>query len=197
MGEQEHYLKKELYELVKKDDTIFEFLQSGSLDGIWYWDLEKQENEWMSPEFWKNFGYDPAEKKHLASEWQDMIHPEDLKRAIENFKSHCEDSDHPYDQFVRYTKKDGSTAWVRCRGIAIRDENGTPIRMLGAHVDVTALKNTEARLQKANEELVMMNKFLESTNNQLSNKEMRLVRCEEEVDALLKELGRPTRYGGK
>ena len=36
----EHYLKRELYELVKSDPSIFEFLQAGSLDGIWYWDLD-------------------------------------------------------------------------------------------------------------------------------------------------------------
>ena len=42
---QENYLKKELYDLTKNDTKIFEFIQSGSLDGIWYWDLEDSENE--------------------------------------------------------------------------------------------------------------------------------------------------------
>jgi len=40
-----HYLEEELYQLVQRDRSIFEFLQSGSLDGIWYWDLENPENE--------------------------------------------------------------------------------------------------------------------------------------------------------
>ena len=40
MSQDEHYLKTELYALVRKDSAIFEFLQSGSLDGIWYWDLD-------------------------------------------------------------------------------------------------------------------------------------------------------------
>ncbi len=70
---QENYLKSELYELVKTDKSIFEFIQSGSLDGMWYWDLEHMENEWMSPKFWEILGYDPSEKKHLSSEWQDII----------------------------------------------------------------------------------------------------------------------------
>ena len=35
-----HYLKKELYEKIKKDSTIFDFLEDNSLDGLWYWDLE-------------------------------------------------------------------------------------------------------------------------------------------------------------
>lgn len=41
--EDNHYLKKELYDLVKADNTIFDFIQESSLDGIWYWNLEKPE----------------------------------------------------------------------------------------------------------------------------------------------------------
>lgn len=132
-----HYLEDELYSLVRTDPSIFQFLQGGSLDGIWYWDLESPEHEWMSPEFWELFGYAPDEKKHLASEWQDMIFAEDLQTALDNFTIHCADPDHPYDQVVRYRHKDGSTVWVRCRGLAIRDETGKPVRMLGAHNDLT------------------------------------------------------------
>ena len=138
-----HYLKRELDELVQKDSSIFEFLQDGSLDGIWYWDLESPENEWMSPKFWQALGFDPSEKQHLVSEWQDLIFPEDLEAAVANFHAHCADSSHPYDQVVRYRHQDGSTVWIRCRGIAIRDSNGQPRRMLGAHNDLTVVKRAE------------------------------------------------------
>lgn len=150
---QEHYLKQELYSLLAKDSAVFDFLQVGALDGIWYWNLEDPDDEWMSTRFWELLGYDPSEKRHLSSEWQNLIFPEDLALAVENFKKHCADPQHPYDQVVRYRHKDGSTVWVRCRGIAIRDETGKPVRMLGAHMDLTALKKTEAELQRANQEL--------------------------------------------
>ncbi len=140
------YLKDELYSLIQTDHNVFEFLEAGSLDGIWYWDILDPAKEWLSPGFWRTFGYDPAEKKHLASEWQDMIHPEDLQTALENFRLHLEDPSHPYDQVVRYEHKNGSTVWVRCRGLAIRDEAGNPIRMLGAHNDLT--KQMEAHAQQ-------------------------------------------------
>ncbi|MEM1094875.1 MAG: ATP-binding protein [Bacteroidota bacterium] len=145
-----HYLKHELYDLVQRDPAIFEFLQAGSLDGIWYWDLTDPEVEWMSARFWQVFGYDPATKPHRADAWQDMIHPDDLAVALDNFNKHCADPDHPYDQLVRYRHQDGSMVWVRCRGLAIRDADGTPIRMLGAHTEVTALKEAEAELERQN-----------------------------------------------
>ncbi len=157
MCDDEHYLKRELYELIRKDASIFEFLQAGSLDGIWYWDLEDTDHEWMSPRLWEVFGYDPATKDHLASEWQDMIFPEDLELALENLAKHSEDPSHPYDQIVRYRHKDGHTVWVRCRGLIVRDESGKPARMLGAHTDITEPKIAEeaatavaARLKSAN-----------------------------------------------
>lgn len=139
-----HYLKQELYDLVKREDTIFEFLQLGSLDGLWYWDLENPENEWMSPEFWRLFGIDPATREHRAEEWQDLIHPDDLALALDNFNKHLADPDHPYDQIVRYRHAEGHMVTVRCRGLAIRDETGKPVRMLGAHNDLTQLRASEA-----------------------------------------------------
>lgn len=138
-----NYLKKELYELIKTDETIFDFIQHSSLDGLWYWDLENLEEEWMNPKFWSVLGYDYKEMPHKSSAWQDkdIIHPEDLKKAKENLKKHCENPNIPYDQTVRYQHKNGSTVWIRCRGMAIRDKNGKPIRMLGAHQDITEIKS--------------------------------------------------------
>jgi PAS domain S-box-containing protein len=184
---QTHYLQAELHELVRTDVDIFEFLQAGSLDGVWYWDLENSEQEWMSPRFWEVFGYSADEKRHLASEWQDMIHPEDLQSALENFHAHCADPNVAYDQVVRYTGKDGATVWVRCRGLAIRDADGKPIRMLGAHNDVTELKAAEAPLRGQNQDL-------ESFQTLAPNREDRMIELKQEVNGLLAELGRPARY---
>ncbi|MCF7930483.1 MAG: PAS domain S-box protein, partial [Acholeplasmataceae bacterium] len=139
----ENYLKRELYDLVKSDDTLFDFIQEGSLDGMWYWNLENIEDEWLSPRFWEVLGYDPKEKTHHSKEWQDIIFKDDLKEATDNFYKHLQNPKYPYDQIVRYKHKDGSTVWIRCRGIAIRDKSGKPIRMLGAHTNITDIKQQE------------------------------------------------------
>ncbi|MEL7130802.1 MAG: ATP-binding protein [Pseudomonadota bacterium] len=148
-----HYLKRELYDLIKADDAIFDFLQTSSLDGLWYWDLEQPEHEWMSEGFWQLFGVDPATKAHRASEWQDLIHPDDLKNALDNFHKHLADPNHPYDQIVRYRHAKGHMVTVRCRGLAIRDNTGKAIRLLGAHNDLTALKQHEEKLAASNASL--------------------------------------------
>jgi len=145
-----NYLKTELYDLLKKDSKVFDFIQEAALDGLWYWDLENPENEWMNPKFWQVLGYDPAEMPHKSAAWRSIIHPEDLKLATNNFIQHCEDPSVAYDQTVRYSHKEGHTVWIHCRGIAVRNEAGKPLRMLGAHNEITALKKQEEILLAAN-----------------------------------------------
>jgi PAS domain S-box-containing protein len=144
------YLKEELYELIKMDNSIFDFIQESALDGLWYWDLEKPEEEWMNPKFWTTLGYDPLEMPHKSASWQDIIHAEDLKKASENFTKHCENPSHLYEQIVRYKHKNGTTVWIKCSGKAIRDADGKAVRMLGAHTDITYLKKQEDLLLNCN-----------------------------------------------
>ncbi|EDY80787.1 PAS fold family [Verrucomicrobiia bacterium DG1235] len=135
---QDHYLKRELYEKFRTNPEVIEFLDNSSIDGIWYWDIENPDREWMSPKFWTTLGFSPNEKQHSPREWQKLIYPEDLALSQKNFEKHCDDPKHPYDQLVRYHHKNGSTIWIRCHGLAIRNQDGKPIRMLGVHNDVTA-----------------------------------------------------------
>ena len=144
------YLKEELYELIKMDNSIFDFIQESALDGLWYWDLEKPEEEWMNPKFWATLGYDPKEMPHKSSSWMDIIHADDLKIATENFIKHCENPSHLYEQIVRYKHKNGSTVWIKCNGKAIRNHEGKALRMLGAHTDITHLKKQEEFLLNCN-----------------------------------------------
>lgn len=159
----DNYQKNELFELIKKDESIFDFIQKSTLDGLWYWDLEKPENEWMNPRFWKILGFNPQEMPHLSSAWQNIINPDDLKLALDNFTRHVKDPNHHYDQVVRYTHKNGSTVWIRCRGMLICDEHGKPVRMLGAHHDITGLKKTEQELRAAREKIEEVSKNWIST----------------------------------
>lgn len=163
-----HYLEAELYERITSDPVIFDFLQEGSLDGIWYWDLEEPEHEWLSPRFKSVFGYEEDEIPHTSTWWQENIFQEDLPAVLERAKAHFEDPEVPYDQIVRYRHKDGSTVWVRCRGLAIRDEDGKPVRMLGCHTDVTDLKQAELKIKRQYEQLDALHKKLIEKNEALS-----------------------------
>jgi PAS domain S-box-containing protein len=182
-----HYLLQELRDLLQCDPLMFEFFQEGILDGVWYWDLENVENEWMSPKMWRTLGYDPANMKHLAAEWQDIIFKEDLAVALKNFNLHIADPTHPYDQYVRYRHKTGRIVWVRCRGVAIHDNAGQPVRFLGAHVDVT-------NLMERQEELLSENFKLQQLKRHLQDLEIKTAQLESENLFLKRKVSQSERY---
>lgn len=140
-----NHLRKELYELVKSESAIFDFIQDIALDGLSYWDIENPEDEWISPRFWLTLGYNPEEMPHKASALQLRLHPDDLQLAMDNFSRHSENPNYPNDQAIRYIHKNGSTVWIRCRGFAIRNNEGKAIRILKAHQDITQQKEHEEK----------------------------------------------------
>lgn len=138
-------LKTELYELVKSDNSIFDFIQEAALDGLSYWDIENPKNEWMSPKFWLTLGYNPDEIAHEVPAWQQRIHPDDLPLTIDYISKYRENPNYPYDHVVRYIHKNGSTVWIRCRGFAIRNDEGKTIRILKVHQNITKQKEHEEK----------------------------------------------------
>lgn len=140
------YLRKELYELIKTDESILDFIMDSALDGLWYWDLEKPENEWVNAKFWTVLGYNPSEMSRKTSAWQDIINQDDLKLATDSLTKYLENPNHQYDQVLRYFHKNGSTVWIRCRGMVVRDKDGKPFRMLGTHQDISDIKNKNREL---------------------------------------------------
>jgi len=185
-GLTEHYLKKELYQRINKDNTLLDFIQEGFWDGVWYRNLETIEDEWLSPRFWEVLGYDPKDKEHKSSEWKDIIFKDDLKQVTEIFDKYIQDPTQPLDYIVRYKHKNGSTIWIRCRGIAIKDASGKVIRMLGAHTDITSFKQQEATFitmekEKLSAELIIANKELAFQNKEKKKRAAELVIANKEL----------------
>ena len=175
-----------MYDLFEKDGTLFDFIQESSLDGIWYWDLETIEDEWLSPKFWEVLGHDPQDKKHKSSEWQDIIFKDDLKQMKEILEKHLQDSKYSFDEIFRYKHKNGSTVWIHCRGIAIRNANGKAIRMLGIQTDITNFKQKEVALikmekEKLAAELVTANKELAYQNDEKKKRAAELIIANKEL----------------
>ncbi|WP_176454218.1 PAS domain-containing protein [Siphonobacter sp. BAB-5385] len=144
--------------LLVSDERIFDFFQEA---GIWTWDLINPENQWMSQSFWETLGYQVNEIPNIFQGWQTLIHPEDIQLVEESLQAHLENSTHPFEAVIRYLHKNGSLVWIRCRGIAIRDETGRALRMLVSHVDIT--KEKEAELKARQESLL----FQYITNSEL------------------------------
>jgi PAS domain S-box-containing protein len=118
-----------------------------STDGYFDWDLRSPDFEYLSPKFWKTFGYNPDEKKHSPQEWRRIVHPDDLALATKAFEEHIS-TGKEYNITIRYRHSEGHWEWVICRGQAIFDDQGNLERFVGAHQSITKLKQAQEDLEE-------------------------------------------------
>jgi PAS domain S-box-containing protein len=134
---------------------------NGTSDGIWDWDLERQE-VYHSPRFVGMLGYRPEEWSSSYETWARHVHPDDLGPAEEALRRYLAGDALEYAPVYRMRHRDGSWVWILSRARALHDASGRPLRMVGAHTDVTAQKEAEAALTASETALRRLNEGLEA-----------------------------------
>ncbi len=162
------YLQKELYSILNR--SIFDFIHEGSVDGIWYWDLTKKNNMWISPRFWMILGYSPKDRSHHFGEFKSVIFDEDLATAMTKLQKHLQDSNYPFNQIIRYQHKTGHPIYMRTRAMAIRNKNGTPLRILALSNNITTTINLQDKNKELQDRIEYLQKALlqEATHDELT-----------------------------
>lgn len=137
----------------------FALAMRGSTDGIWDWDLKKNEI-YFSSRFKQLIGYGHDELEDKFSEWEKLLHPDDHARTLAAFQDHLRHGK-PYNVEYRLLCKNGSYRWFRARGLAVRNELGRATRMAGSISDINARKEAEAELRARTDDLERSNRDLE------------------------------------
>lgn len=122
----------------------------GSGDGVWDWNLET--NEVFYSKHWSlMLGYDAWEVENTYDAWAQLVHPADLQNAQKRIQDHLEGKTESYMAEYRMMARDGSWKWMLDRGkIMDQGPQGKPIRMVGAHTDITHIKRMQEEMQKQN-----------------------------------------------
>jgi PAS domain S-box-containing protein len=98
------------------------------------------------------FGY-PEEGQHEHMWWRERVHADDLGPVLRRLENAFSNQEEFLSSEYRYRRADGSYAHVVDRGFIFYDENGKPLRMVGAMIDITdRVVLTEAQAQAALEE---------------------------------------------
>ncbi len=118
------------------------------------------ENEFVNQQVLDYFGKCPEELNRWAT--SDLIHPDDLPRAIATFTSSIE-TGQPYDIEHRIRRADGVYRWFQVRALPLRDTEGRIIRWYVLSTDIDERKQAEDRLQL----------LLDITNQVVSNLQLR------------------------
>lgn len=111
-------------------------------DSIWEWNLRT--GEFFSSDKLINItGY----KLNASNKIKNIIHPEDLARAKEDFRNHIKNITPILNGEYRVKTTDGSYVWVLCKGKAIRDSDGKVIKLAGSISDISERKISEEKIK--------------------------------------------------
>ncbi|MFC7513565.1 CHASE domain-containing protein [Herbaspirillum sp. GCM10030257] len=140
---------------LSESEFRWKYALEGAGDGVW--DMNTETGEMMYSKRWKEMlGYADTDIRGQRSEWERLIHPDDKERASRVAAQFLEGRDQGYFNEFRLRCKDGSWKWILARGTAVsRKEDGTVLRAIGTHTDITPRKQDEDALRESNNRLAM------------------------------------------
>ena len=121
-----------------------------------------------SPEYLLIHGLPPDAANEPHEEWVRRIHPDDRIATEKKFRDAVVGDVRDYTARYRIIRpSDGEMRWISVKATIERDENGTAIRLVGAHSDVTeqvmaeqALRQSEEGFRKLADQLAELNATL-------------------------------------
>jgi PAS domain S-box-containing protein/putative nucleotidyltransferase with HDIG domain len=145
------------HELLEERRRLTEIIW-GTRAGTWEWHVPT--GAAVFNERWAEIaGYTLAELSPVSiATWQALVHPDDLAGSDARLEKLFAREIESYEYPSRMRHKDGSWVWVMDRGNVVAwAEDGSPLRVSGTHIDITAQKVAEetlARLSRVRETLL-------------------------------------------
>ena len=138
--------------LRESEERLRMALDAGRM-GTWRFDLATGTQQWSEQQFGL-FGLDPAGEAPTRDRFLSLVHPDDHRLVDYGPKDLAPDRG-LLDAEFRIVRPDGRVRWLVAHTIVRRDENGTPLEMIGLNWDVTDQHNADAALRDSEEGLRM------------------------------------------
>ncbi|MBP2229244.1 diguanylate cyclase (GGDEF)-like protein/PAS domain S-box-containing protein [Azospirillum agricola] len=135
---------------LRRSEERYALAAAASNDGLYDWDLVT-DRVYYSPRWASLLGFAAGELSDSPQEWLGRIHPADRSVMLDALEALGRPGDAAFQVEYRMRTADGATRWMACRGIAVLDPAGTPIRLVGSQADVTDRKTAEQRLRQSEE----------------------------------------------
>jgi PAS domain S-box-containing protein len=151
----EHKLAEEA---IRRSEAYLAEAQRLSHTGSWVWNVENRSAVHLSEEWYRIYGFDPAEgppdwERRLA-----RVHPEDRfkwKDVID--KAILKEADYEVD--FRIVLPDGKLKWIHTVGHPVLTSSGNLVQFLGSSTDITERRQAEEKLKEQEMELRQMLDF--------------------------------------
>ncbi|HEV2132092.1 MAG TPA: PAS domain S-box protein [Longimicrobiaceae bacterium] len=119
--------------------------------GSWQWDPKTDQVTW-SDSLFRVYGREPLRRSMPVAAFLDFIHPDD-RQVVRDAVAEAWERGGTFEHFHRALCPDGSIRWIHGRGEVVLDATGSPARVIGTGQDITAQREAEEALRRANEEL--------------------------------------------
>ena len=94
-----------------------------------------------------------TEDELLEKTFQDITHPEDLGKDLEQARKLLDGEIETYSMEKRYLRKDGSIVWVNLTGSLVRKDSGEPKYFIAVIEDISDRKRVEEALRTSHKDL--------------------------------------------
>jgi two-component system sensor histidine kinase/response regulator len=144
--------RKRVEEALRLAKARVELAVHGSNIGIWEIDMPDGNLQHGRLDFMNVFeqlGYDRTELPDDFASRMTLVHPDDQKRVEGALQAYLSGQIKELDFEQRTRHKNGSYRWMLVRGVAMRDPDGRPIRMIGSSIDITDHKRAEEALRES------------------------------------------------
>ena len=162
-------LKKEHGSLVKSN-TInnklserMELALTGSNTSIVDWNMTNNEF-YLSPSWKEMLGYKDDELPNILFTWRKRVHKDDKQYLFSSLKETKNKKETFFENNHRLQHKDGHWVWILGRAQLLYDENGTPVRLVGTHADITKEKELQLKFSQQAQMIEQIHDSIISTN---------------------------------
>lgn len=129
---------------LRNSEQRFEHALRAINEGVYEWDIAGG-RMYYSERVHHVLGL-PAGVLSGLNDWRERIHPDDLPLHDAALRDHFKGRTERFECDYRYRALEGNWRWARQHGIALRDESGRAVRLIGSTGDITELKQQEQEL---------------------------------------------------
>ncbi len=137
--------RKKIEESLLRSEERFRLVSYATSDAVWDWNMVT-DHMWWNESMRRLFGYAAENIQPDFDWWKERLHPKDKKKVVASIHAALEEDAPFWSKEFRFRRADGTYADVFDRGYLTRDDEGKPIRMVGAMMDITRWREVEAEL---------------------------------------------------